>query len=48
MCQASKNFLSAGIRKLVLIDQVKESVRELQFYRDKLFVTEVVNKNSQA
>ena len=30
------------------MDDIKESVRELQFYRDKLFVTEVVNKNSQA
>jgi uncharacterized protein (DUF1015 family) len=26
------------------MDDIKESVRELQFYRDKLFVTEVVNK----
>jgi oligoribonuclease (3'-5' exoribonuclease) len=30
------------------MDDIKESVRELQFYRDKLFVTEVVNKTSQA
>jgi oligoribonuclease (3'-5' exoribonuclease) len=30
------------------MDDIKESVRELQFYRDKLFVTEVVSKNSQA
>ncbi len=30
------------------MDDIKESVRELQFYRDKLFVTEVINKNSQA
>ena len=26
------------------MDDIKESVRELQFYRDKLFVTEVANK----
>jgi oligoribonuclease (3'-5' exoribonuclease) len=30
------------------MDDIKESVRELQFYRDKLFVTEVSNKNGQA
>ena len=30
------------------MDDIKESVRELQFYRDKLFVTEVATKNSQA
>ena len=29
------------------MDDIKESVRELQFYRDKLFVTEVPNKNGQ-